>query len=227
MRQNKVTILITGPLTIGALIVAWIMDYCSFEFWCNVFLGVFGSGLLTFMVSLINYITERRKTLEAFWSYGHKAIKNLNRYSADDDLDTAIDAFLQMQNYDYQPFDDAYGEICFFFHNKKLRKEIYERIYYPIMEVREILREKCFHFKLYKKASNGNRRVMADFVAEIDKLLIERKKYTYSQENEKTNSCSYTNTYKVHNLLEEFNGFYYQIMYPWMKKEKELDRHAD
>ncbi|MDD6505718.1 MAG: hypothetical protein PUF45_09830 [Lachnospiraceae bacterium] len=227
MRQNKIAILIVGPVTIAALIVAWVMDYFNIEFWCNVFMGIFGSGLLTVMVSSINYSTERRKTLEAFWSYGHKVINNLNRYSADDDLDTAIDVFLQIQDYDYQPFDDAYGEICFLFHNKKLRKEITERIYSPIMEIRNIINEKSFHFKLYKKTANGNRRVMTDFVAEIDKLLIERKEHSYPQKNGEMFTVSETNTYKVLELLTEFTDYYYWIMYPWKKKEKERDDHAN
>lgn len=227
MRQNKIAILIIGPVTLVSLIVAWVLDYLNLEFWCNVFLGIFGSGLLTVMVSSINYLTERRKTLEAFWSYGHKAIKNLNRYSVDDDLDTAINVLLQMKDYDYQPFDDAYGEICFLFHNKKLRKEITERIYSPIMEVRNVINEKSFHFDQYKKAANGNRRVMTDFVAEIDKLLIERKKHNYPQENGKMFTVSENKTYKVHQLLVEFNDYYYWIMYPWKKKEKEQSDHAD
>lgn len=223
MKQNKWSILFLSPLTILALLLAWGMDCLSITFWSNVMLGIFGSGLLTVMVAVINYATERRKTLEAFWSYGHKAIRNLNRYSPEDELDTKIDILLQMNEFDYQPFDDAYGEICFLFRNKKLRKEITERIYSPIMEVRNMLSEKSFHFRLHKKASNGNRRVMDIFVSEIDKLLIERKENRYPQENGEMLTVSEVNTYKVHNLLTEFNDYYYWIMYPWKKKETAKD----
>lgn len=223
MRQNKWSIILLSPMTVLALILAWILDYLGVSFWSNVFMGIFGSGLLTVMVAVINYTTERRKTLESFWSYGHKAIKNLNRYSSEDELDTKIDILLQMNEFDYQPFDDAYGEICFLFRNKKLRKEITERIYSPIMEVRNMLAEKSFHFRLYKKATNGNRRVIENFVAEIDKLLIERKEHRYQQEDGETLTVSEINTYKVHDLLTEFNDYYYWIMYPWMKKEAAKD----
>lgn len=219
MKQNKWAILIILPLTIAALLLAWVSDKVNYSFGSNVFLGIFGSGLLTVMVASINYTTERRKTLEAFWSYGHKVIKNLNRYSADDDLDTAIDIILQMKDFDYQPFDDAYGEICFLFHNKKMRKEITERIYAPIMEVRKSISDKSFHFALYKKATNGNRNVMTAFVAEIDELLIERKEHRYPQENGEVFTVKEVSTYKVHNLLTEFNDYYYYVMYPWKKKE--------
>lgn len=223
MRQNKWAILIVFPVTVTGLILAWFLDNYHFSFWSNVFLGVFGSGLLTVMVATINYATERRKTLEAFWSYGHKVIRNLNRYSSEDDLDTKIDILLQMNDFDYQPFDDAYGEICFLFRNKRLRKEITERIYLPIMEVRKMLAEKSFHFQLYKKAANGNRGIMEIFVSEIDTLLIQRKENQYSQENGEILTVSEVRTYKVHNLLTEFNDYYYWIMYPWMKKEAAKD----
>ena len=148
MRENKWIIVIGLPITAVVLLFAWSANIYGCDFLCNVLLGVFGSGLLTVMVGGINYLTMRRRTLEAFWSYGHKAISNLNRYSADDDLDTAIDVFLQMAEFDYQPFDDAFGEMCFLFHNKKLHKEIAERIYTPIMEVRNLVQEKSFQFKL-------------------------------------------------------------------------------
>lgn len=223
MRQNKITILAIAPVTLAALLLAWIFDYLGIAFWCNVCLGIFGSGLLTVAVSIINYQTERRRTLEAFWSYGHKAIRNLNRYSAGDDLDAKIDTLLQMKDFDYQPFDDAYGDICFFFHNKKLRKEIADRIYAPIQEVRDAINARGYDFSEYKKIVNGNRRVMADFVSEIDKLLIERKEYRYQRENEEDLTVHFTDTYKVHQLRVEFNDYYYWIMYPWKKKEQEDD----
>lgn len=219
MRQNKWAILITFPLTVVALILASFFDNVGYAFWSNVFLGVFGSGLLTAMVAAINYSTERRKTLEAFWSFGHKAIKNINRYSPDDDLDTTIDILLQMNEFDYQPFDDAYGDICFIFNNKKLRKEITERIYGPLLELRHLITEKSFHFNLYKKAENGNKIVMQHFVDEIDQLLVERKEHHYPQENGETFTVKDVSTYKVQNLLTEFNDYYYFVMYPWRKKE--------
>lgn len=221
MRQNKITILAIVPVTLAALLLAWLFDHWEIAFWCNVCLGIFGSGLLTVMVSIINYQTERRRTLEAFWSYGHKAIKNLNRYSAGDELDTRIDTLLQMKDFDYQPFDDAYRDICFIFHNKKLHKEIAEQIYAPIQEVRIAINARGYDFSEYKKAVNGNQRVMANFVSEIDKLLIERKERCYQREDGENLTVQYTDTYKVHQLLVAFNDYYYGIMYPWKKKEQE------
>lgn len=219
MRENKWIIIIGLPITTVALLLAWSANIYGHDFLCNVLLGVFGSGLLTVLVGVINYLTMRRRTLEAFWSYGHKAISNLNRYSADNELDAAIDVFLQMAEFDYQPFDDAFGEMCFLFHNKKLHKEIAERIYTPIMEVRNLVREKSFHFELYKRSENGNRAVMQRFVDEIDKLLIERKSHDVPRDAGEVLTITETSPYKVFNLRTEFNNYYYWIMYPLAKKE--------
>lgn len=225
MRENKWIVIIGAPITAVALLLAWKANTSGYDFLSNVLLGVFGSGLLTVLVGVINYLTMRRRTLEAFWSYGHKAISNLNRYSADDDLDTAMDVFLQMAEFDYQPFDDAFGEMCFLFHNKKLHKEIAERIYTPIMEVRNLVREKSFHFKLYKRAENGNRAVMQRFVDEIDKLLIKRQAHDVSRDDGGVLTITETVPYKVLNLRKEFNDYYYWIMYPLAKKEAADNAH--
>lgn len=222
MRENKWIIWICLPLTVGSLCLAICLTRCGADFWCNVLLGIFGSGLLTTMVAAVNYWSIRRRTLEAFRSYGHKAINNLNRYSADDDLDTAIDVFLQMAEFDYQPFDDAFGEMCFFFHDKKLHKQIYERIYGPIMEVRQAIIKGSFHFKQLKKMPTANQQVTKSFVYEIDKLLIERK--TYHGDGTSI-TISEARTYKVHNLRAEFKNYFYYIMYPWKKKEATKDAH--
>lgn len=225
MRENKWIILICSPMTAIALLLSIYVNKCGIEFWCNVLLGVFGSSLLTTMVAIVNYWSIRRRTLEAFWSYGHKVISNLNRYSADDDLDTAIDIFLKMAEFDYQPFDDAFGEMCFLFCNKKLHKEIADRIYSPIMELRKVVKEKSFHFKIYKKAEHGNRVVMQRFVDEIDKLLIERKSHDVPRDDGGVFTITKTIPYKVLNLRTEFNDYYYWIMYPLAKKEATNDAH--
>ena len=60
MKQNKWAIIVIFPITVIALLLAWDFDEIGCSFWSNVFLGVFGSGLLTAMVAVINYITERR-----------------------------------------------------------------------------------------------------------------------------------------------------------------------
>ncbi len=225
MRTNKYVIIVALPLTILSLVAASLFYSFGIEFASNVFLGIFGSALLTLLVSIVNYLTERRKTLEAFWSYGHKAIRNLNRYSADDDLDRAIDVFLQMNEFDFQPFDDAFGDICFLINNKKQRSEIGNRIYSPIMEIRNTLVNCCWHFAEYKEAIHGNRRVMEHYVASIDRLLIKRESSIYKQEDGSEIKVQSSEPYKVDQLLSEFNTYFYAIMYPWEKGP--VKDHAD
>lgn len=217
MRTYKYTIYVTLPLTIISLTIALLLYRSGSEFVANVFLGIFGSSFLALLTGIINYFIERQKTLEAFWSYGHKVVRNFNRYSTDEDLESAIDILMQMREYDYQPFDDAFGAICFLFNNKRTRHEIWKRLYEPIMEVRKALNSKYHHFKMYKKAANGNRVVMEEFVSEIDQLLIKRETVKLPMEDGTNMTGIATSTFKVHQLYLEFNDYFFFVMYPWKK----------
>lgn len=117
-----------------ALVLAWYLDNLTNQFWSNVFLGIFGSGLLTVMVAVINYITERRKALEDFWIIGNKAAKIFNKYPLDRSLEEKIEAILLINEFDFTAFGDAYAAIDFLFGNKKARKIIYIEIYKPVRE---------------------------------------------------------------------------------------------
>lgn len=221
MRENKWTILLVAPVSFVALLAAGLCEIQEDTFLSNVMLGVFGSGLLTVMVSTINYWTMRRRTLEAFWSYGLKVVRCFNRYSASDDLDNRIRELLEIADYDYQPFDDAYGDICFLFHEKKKRQELAERIYGPIMGVRNTIGERAHHFREYTKAENSNRLTMKALIREIEPCLIERVKYLVPDESGREIECTSITPYMVMKLYKEFNDYFYWIMYPWMKKEND------
>lgn len=65
MRNYAISIYITTPLTIIALGVAILLHYCAggadAGFWCNICLGIFGSGLLTVLVSCVVGMHLKRK----------------------------------------------------------------------------------------------------------------------------------------------------------------------
>ena len=221
MRENKWTILVAAPVSFVALLAAGLCEIQENTFLSNVMLGIFGSGLLTVMVSTINYWTMRRRTLEDFWSYGLKVVKCFNRYSATDDFDNQVRELLEIADYDYQPFDDAYGDICFLFREKKKRKELAERIYGPIMEVRKAIGERAHLFRENTKAENGNRLTTKALISEIEPCLIERVKYLVPDESGREIEYTGVTPYMVRKLNKEFNDYFYWIMYPWRKKEKD------
>ena len=220
MKQNKWALIIIGPLTVAALVMAWRCDNWGSGFWCNVFLGVFGSGLLTVMVAAINYATERRKALETFWNYGHKAVRTFNRYPIDGTDNEKADAVLLMNEFDFQALGDAYAAIDFLFGNKKARKRIYSELYSPIRDSGHKLAIYTAKISRLRRYAPENTAVLQSYVKELDEIFIEEytEKYAYQD------STTLTMTNRCNKLIDmyydRFNGFYWKIMYPLKKQEE-------
>lgn len=219
MRTNKPAIIWSTILSVVALICSLILYYFNCEYWSNLFAGIFASGVLTIMISIINYHTERRKTLESFYSYANKAAYNFNRFENDGDLERSIDSILKMNEFDYIEMDNAYGDMCFLFNNKKTKKYIFEKIYEPTLSLRQLIGEKCFHFRQYRKAFNGNSRVMRIFVDEVAEAFMEYKEVESVNENGVSMVMKTSRNKVVEQFHDELGGKYYKIMYPCMKKE--------
>lgn len=224
MKINKYAIYSTVVLMSISLFAAIFLNQCGYEFYANLLSGIFASGVLTFLMSIIGYLTERKHILEKFYSYAQKAVSNLNQYEYDGDIDRTIEILLQMNRFDYQELDTAYGDMDFLFFDKKSKKYIYTSIYNPIVEVRCLIAEKAFHFKEYRKVVNGNRKVMQHFICEIDQKIMERGEEDLVMEDGKKIQMSTTENGLVLRLRRELSGRYFNIMYPCLKKES---NHAD
>ena len=219
MRTNKPAIIWSTIISVVALICSLVLQYFGLEYAANLLAGIFASGVLTIMISIINYRTERRKTLEQFYSYAKKAANNYNRFENDGDLERSIDSVLAMNDFDYIELDNAYGDMSFLFHDKKTRKYIFEKIYEPTLVLRKLISEKCFHFREYKKAFSGNSRVMRIFVDEVAVAIMSQQEMTSVNEHGVSIVMKTTHNKAVEQLLEELDGHYYKIMYPRAKKE--------
>ena len=219
MRTNKPAIIWSTIISVVALICSLVLQYFGLEYAANLLAGIFASGVLTIMISIINYRTERRKTLEQFYSYAKKAANNYNRFENDGDLERSIDSVLAMNDFDYIELDNAYGDMSFLFHDKKTRKYIFEKIYEPTLVLRKLISEKCFHFREYRKAFSGNSRVMRIFVDEVAVAIMSQQEMTSVNEHGVSIVMKTTHNKAVEQLLEELDGHYYKIMYPRAKKE--------
>lgn len=225
MRINKYSMIITSAITIIALILAITLNYLELDFYANLFSGIFASGLLTFILAIVGYLVERKRTLEKFYSYSLKAIANYNKFENDGNLERTIDIILQMDSFDYLELDNAYGDISFLFNNRSNREYIYNSIYGVTMELRQLIREKAFHFREYRKpAPEGTRvfrntRVMQEFVNEIDAQIMNRTEQEIQKDDGTAVKISSAKNKIVIALCEELSGRYYRIMYPFRKKE--------
>ena len=89
MRNNVKLTWVTVLLTVISLVITIVIHY-GFEgreadFWCNVSLAIFGSGLLTFITAYIGYVTEKKRTLESFFYKTTALLRIINKYEFNGD----------------------------------------------------------------------------------------------------------------------------------------------
>ncbi|MGI6004211.1 MAG: hypothetical protein ACOX88_02180 [Christensenellales bacterium] len=217
---HKISVIISVAIAVVALGFALLFSCINKEFATDIFINIFSGGLLSAAISIIGYFHERKRTLEDFWTHGHKAINNINRFEWDGDINRSMDIVLSMNDFDNSAFDSAFGNMSFIFHDKKTKKCIYTKIYKPILDIRDAIPRAAFHFKEYKKAANGNSVMMKQFIKELDSLIMETKRSTLQHEDGTTTDCTGRYNKIVSAVKDEFNGRYYKIMYPCTKREE-------
>lgn len=221
MTIYKKSVYVTAALSVCSLIVAILLNYCIREqFWCNVMLGVFGSSLLAAITSLIGYFSERRKSMESFYTESLKLLNRFNKYQTDLNLNQKIDFFLDLAEYDTTDWDSAYGDIDFFINEN--RKYIFNHIYKPIQDAYRKSCSHSWHFRMHKNGTGSNSVVMESFITEIEPAFIEQKRFEYGEESEKVSGQSLKNKL-VEDMFSELNGKYYEIMYGKRKAAVNLE----
>ena len=90
------------------------------------------------------------------------------------------------------------------------------------MELQNAVQKHYWHFKWYKDGTGKNDRVMEDFLAEIEPLILDRKEESVSGEFDESGTTtkrivvtSVSNRI-VEKINKELSGKYYKLMY---KKE--------
>ncbi len=143
MKQNKIAIFVTAPMAFVSLLLAFLLYPHDGQgvFWSNVLLGVFGSSLLGLITAIINYTTERKNTIDAFFMHHIKAANNFRRFLNNHSLfetgniDITIETILRMAEFDHLPLDEAFRNMSFIHRNKKKRNQIFEQMYKPIVDL--------------------------------------------------------------------------------------------
>lgn len=208
MRANNYAIKIIFPLTIFSLLLAVLgkVGLSWDEFLINILLGVFGSSLVTLAISIINYFVERRKTLEMFLIYGRKIIKNFRKFPTSIETDEAANIILEMSSFDYTDFDNAFSEISFI-NGNTLHKRIYDELYMPIVNTRDIIKKAAEHIE-----QCNNSRIWENAVESVDVLLN-------SHTTTEADGVSITKNKRiiVDKLTEKFEGFFFDCIYPKAK----------
>ncbi|MDO5015428.1 MAG: hypothetical protein Q4E09_00180 [Eubacteriales bacterium] len=226
MRNYVITTKITAVLTSISFLITLLVHYCwlgaEAEFWCNVCLAIFGSGLLAFLTSYIGYTSEKRHTLESFSYSTHSLLHFIIKYNLSWNLEKKIDFFLEYEDICKSTWDSNLGAIYFLIDpgHKKFRY-IYFNIYKPILNFNQMVSKSVPHFKLYKNGEVKNDSVMEEFVRMIEKLFMDKItfKSTLNNGQEFIGNCIINKL--VRTIEGELNGRYYAMMYGKKQSERE------
>ena len=181
--------------------------------WENISIGLFGSGILSFITSLIGYLSERRKAFQKFSGYTKGFLRLLNKYNSEWDMDTKLRFLLEVS--DTNPFEwsESFSEFCFLFDfSKKARTYIYNQIYKPIMDFRKLISKHKAHFKWHLDGSGKSDSMMQKFIDEIEASMID--------EIDKHNKL-------VLSVNTELNERYYIYMYGRKRYNQEKKREEE
>ena len=181
MRNYKYATWVTLLLWIFSLIF-YIIAYCvDNEFWKNIFIALFGSAILSFITSVIAYRQQRKNTLEKFYNRTNEILHIWSKYFYLNTTEQKLDFFLEYCDFSRFEWDEAYGDMDFFFdrfrRNRKYRQFILEKIYNPSWEVSETIdhadRER--YLRKYKRGVE-NQKIFdlcdSEFKKGIDRYLI-------------------------------------------------------
>ncbi len=218
----KATTVVTALSFIAALITHYVFHGNEAEFWCNVWLAVFGSGFLAAITSYIGYSYEKRRTMENFNYSTRGLLRILNKYDLKWDNEKKIDFFLDYLDVDKTLWDGQLGEICFLCDPKRQKFEyVYEKIYLPILSFNQKIAGHEFHFRWHKDGSGKNDAVMQEFIGELEMLFMKNKIVERETPDGEKFSMTIIQNKLVYTTLEELNGYYYELMYGKKQTKRE------
>lgn len=219
MQVYRSSTIITAILTLLSFSFSLFLNFFTKAdpFWCNTCLGVFGSSLLTFLISIIGYRFERRKTFEAFSIETKEILHNLNKYQVSWNLEEKVDYFLNYHDIRKVDWDMHYGEFAFLFDFRQKNKAyIYQKIYLPILQVNQAINMHIWHFRWYKDGTGRNDIVISKFIEEIESLIMEvvSEELPVSETDAEQKMIMRSTKNKiVCDVSNELNGKYYSLMY--------------
>lgn len=198
MKIYAKSIWVLSFITIISFIMVLLYEKCKIY---DISLAIFGSALITLIISIIGYKNEKQKTLENFYNTICKRISYLSTYihswSTEDKCNFYINHFLK----DFPSIGDAYANIYFFCDIKmKKRKYIYNRIYSKCRDMANYIDSYYYSFATYINKTGETKIAIEKHIKKLeDKLFEDNGNYI---END---FCS--------NIMNELNGKYYKIIY--------------
>ena len=224
MKPYKRLTIICSSISLFSFIACLCLHYLivcdDTDFWVNVCLAIFGSSLLTSLSSIVLYFHEKRVALENFMYHCRQLLHFLNKYQDSMPLSEKMRFFLDYHDLDKSAWDATYGNIDFFLERfTGNRAYIYKKLYHPILLFNQAVGSHAWHFRWYFDGSGKNDSVMEMFVAQLEQHLLIRSEQSIPTDYDASGKAvSFMETTSVesklvHEILQELNGKYYDIMY--------------
>jgi len=211
VKVYKNAVIITALISLLALFIAYVIKNTVVDSSLyDILVGIFSSSIVAFIIYTIEYRVKRQETLETFYLYAFKHIKEINKMDKSLTVNKKVDMYLDFINSDLPDLGTAYNNIDFIFDCKKESKlYIYNNIYNPIKGLEEKISSYYWNFAWHKDGSGRNSEVMGDFIDEIEGRIFEVKSADINKKTEVTGS---------HNkfckeIRNELSGKYYKLMY--------------
>ena len=173
----------------------------------DISLAIFGSSLVTLIISIIGYRSERKKTLEHFYNTICKRISYLSTYLHSCSIEDKCKFFINHFYRDFPSIGDAYADIYFLWdYKKKNLKYIYDNIYSKCRDMAYDIDNYYFDFATYINKTGKNSQIIKEYIQMLESKYLNNK---------------IENNFRV-TIMNELNGEYYKILYG---KEMESDSY--
>lgn len=175
MRIYKIGTILSAVISIAAVIAAFMIQLVS-GFAYDVLIGIFGSGFLVMVTSLIGYWCEKRNTLIAFCIQTKSYADFLGKYRLNLDSGMKMALLMDICDFDLFQWNLVYSSMDFF--SRKEQKYMKENIYEPLINTRDIIIEKSpvLRQKFIGFKQCDDERLIREIENELTNSMLEKQK---------------------------------------------------
>lgn len=216
---NKRIFYISLIICIVTLLLSIVSSCKGIDYGKDMCIGIFASSLLVMIVSLINYLSNKRETLEGFFDSVMTISKRINMYDLDADLEYKNNYLLETYRNYFNELDRYYSRIALIL-KKKDRNYVYYSLYRPITLIREQI---SYYNQEMVRYQNRKEVDIEPVIKEIENCFLPRQRERNGDDEIIVGISKKTCAY---DWIKELTGRYYKLMYSKSLKE-DLEYYMD
>ena len=208
MKLQKRISIWSGAISLVSLILSAVFYCYDFSYLCNVFVGLFSSGILICVTAIVTYFSERNKAVFSLYSGCYQFMKQLNSNLTPD----STIAIEDIKN-NFSAMMDSYSVDIYYYVCELSGLWKGSKLHKIIMAIWEAAR------KIYLLVLDDNSQVMEFYLGDISKQDLLGYKFKY------VNNESIGYVKDLQSALDDLR--YHMNYYNSRKKKQEEPAHAD